>query len=228
MKQTSNIRFEFVTKLSDSQFQDTLDIVAQAYVKGNKFWQHLKVDLNESRQFFEAYLSNCDVMTIAVDTNKNNKVIGGWLGVEIKDGDIGPFTNWKNTPRMEPYIEMLKLILKKADLNRIPKGRKQFGKTMFADPSYPKLGTKLFKEGYENLILKGGFQSHTGFVSNQIVQNHQASQRSISLIKYDYKEFVWKNSKPFKDMDDPTIMVIGTIFIDKKFGPKRIKLMPKL
>ena len=53
MKQTSNIRFEYVTKLSDSQFQDVLDLVSHAYTKGNPFWQHLKVDINESRKYLK-------------------------------------------------------------------------------------------------------------------------------------------------------------------------------
>ena len=226
MKQTSNIRFEFVTKLSDSQFQEILDLVAHVYSKGNKFWQHLKVDFNESREFFQAYLSNCDVMTIAIDTNKNNKIVGGWLGVEVKNGDIGPFTNWKNTPSMEPYINMLKLVLKKADLNGIQKGKAYFGKTTFADPSYPKLGGVVLKKGYENLYLKG-FESHVGFVSNPKLQNSK-DQQDYQFYHYDYKQFDWNNNKPFKDMDGPPSIVLGKHLFEKKPGPKNSKLMPKL
>ena len=213
MKNFPNIRFEFVSKVSDEQFHQILDQVSNIYTKSNKFWQHLKVDFQESREFFEAYLSNCDVMTIAVDTQKDNKIVGALLGVEIFNGDLKPFINWKNTPKMEPYIDMLKHIIKKADQSKIPKGRVFFGKTVFANVDYPKLGKTILSKHHENLLHIGGFKSHTGFASNKKIFSEEYIKQSgfydggLGII-IDHKEFNWKNTKPFKDMLDPPFMII--------------------
>ena len=227
----ANIKFELLTKVSDSQFQEILDLVVERYAKDNSFWKRLEVSKTESRQFFEAYQGNCDVMTIVFDTNKNNKIIGGLMGNEIVNNDYSAFLNWINTPRMEPYIDMLKHIFNKADLTKIPKGRKFFGKCLFADAEYPRLGNKILLTHYKN-IYKGGFKSHTTIISNKIIFKKGFSKlvlnnSDIALCVYDQKLFEWKNMRPFKDMQEPPKMWFGTLVLEDFFGASNDK-RPKL
>ena len=231
-KKTNNIKFKLVKKVSENQFEEILDLVANVYPKSNNFWKHLKVDFNESRQFFEGYLSNCDVITVALDTSIDDKIVGAVLGVEIKDGDLGPFINWKNTPKMEPYIDMLKFMLKNADFSRTPKGKACFNKTLVANNNYRGLGNELLKKHYEFLYYVGGFKNNTAFISNKNAYTQEFingnKQRLDELaLQYDYKEFEWKSTKPFKGMDDPPYMLLGTVVLERKFDPKK-NLIPKL
>merc|ERR1712183_249684 len=115
---TDHIRIECVNSITESQFQEILDLVAHRYVKSNNFWKHQGVDFDESRKFFEAYLRNSTISTLAFDTTNNDKIVGGLMGTEVVGDDYSPFLTWENTPRMEPYIEMLRHMFENSDLSR--------------------------------------------------------------------------------------------------------------
>lgn len=230
------IKLQYVSEISTYTMEEILKLASTTYPTCNPIWRHLKVDRNESYDFFSGYLRDADRVILARDAS-NNKIIASLVGVELFTDNLSNILNWQQTPKMGPWIALLKQIVLATDMTKIQNGRKFFAKGLFLDldKKYQGLGLKLNTWAYKCLYEVDNFNSFNGLVSNPKVMSagkkmwrKNGVDNSTVLVFVDHKDFVYEGRKPFDGNEELNGVLIGTVDLQRQIGDRSQATKPKL